>query len=214
MALIPVNPGTLLSPVPVALIGSGAEGKDGMPVRNLMTAAWVGTVCSDPPMVSVSIRPSRYTCELIDQSGEFTVNLTDRAMLRGTDYCGVRSGREEDKFTRCRWTPAPAGDLRFAPGIAESPLCLGCQVRRRLELGSHVMFIGEIVFTGVREDLMDSLGGINLHQSQLLTYSHGVYSVTGKPLGFFGCSVAAPKVYRRRMQALKAVPEAQTEKHS
>ena len=98
MAFVPVKPGTLLSPVPVALIGSGAEEPDGKIIHNLMTAAWVGTVCSDPPMVSVSVRPSRYTCELLERSGEFTVNLTDQPMLQGTDFCGVRSGREEDKF--------------------------------------------------------------------------------------------------------------------
>lgn len=214
MALIPVNPGTLLSPVPVALVGTGAAGPDGAPVRNLMTAAWVGTVCSEPPMVSVSIRPSRYSYELIERSGEFTVNLTDRDMLRGTDYCGVRSGRDEDKFARCGWTPVPAGSLRFAPGIAESPLCLGCLVRQRLELGSHVMYIGEIVYTGVRADLMEEGGGIRLHQDRLLTYSHGVYSATGRPLGFFGCSVAAPKVYQRRMKALTdpAVPRKRNQK--
>ena len=126
-------------------------------------------------------------------------------MKKARIFPRIRSGREEDKFAHCSWTPVPAGTLRFAPGIAESPLCLGCLVRQRLELGSHVMFIGEIVYTGVRPDLMDDLGGIRLHQSQLLTYSHGVYSMTGKPLGFFGCSVAAPKVYRRRMQALKTV---------
>ena len=131
------------------------------------------------------------------------MNLTDRAMLRGTDYCGVRSGREEDKFTRCGWTPVSIEGLRFAPGIAESPITLGCLVRQRLELGSHVMVVGEIVYTGVRPDLMDPRGGIRLQDTDLLTYSHGVYSVTGKPLGFFGCSVASPKAYQRRMEALK-----------
>ncbi len=203
MAFVPVKPGTLLSPVPVALIGSGAEEPDGKIIHNLMTAAWVGTVCSDPPMVSVSVRPSRYTCELLERSGEFTVNLTDQPMLQGTDFCGVRSGREEDKFVHCGWTPAPAGTLRYAPAIAESPLVLGCVVRQRLELGSHVMYIGEIVYTGVRPDLMDEHGSIRLQDARLLTYSHGIYSATGKPLGFFGCSVAAPKVYRRRMEAIR-----------
>ena len=203
MAFLSVKPGTLLSPVPVALIGSGTESPDGTPIRNLMTAAWVGTVCSEPPMVSVSVRPSRYTFELIEKSGEFTVNLTDRSMLRGTDYCGVRSGREEDKFVRCGWTPVPVEGLRFAPAVAESPLCLGCVVRERLALGSHTMYIGEIVYTGVRPELMDAQGGIRLQEVPLLTYSHGIYSVTGKPMGFFGCSVAAPKVYRRRMESLR-----------
>ncbi len=203
MKQIAMKPGTLLSPVPVALIGAGAENPEGRPVRNLMTAAWVGTVCSDPPMVSVGIRPSRYTRELVDLTGEFTVNLTDRPMLEGTDYCGVKSGRDEDKFARCGWTPVEAGALKWAPGIAESPVTLGCVVKQRLELGSHILYIGEIVHMGIREDLMDDQGSINLHRAELLTYSHGVYSTTGNPEGFFGFSVAAPDVLMRRMKALK-----------
>ncbi len=203
MKQIPMKPGTLLSPVPVALIGSGAKGPDGAPVRNLMTAAWVGTVCSDPPMVSVSIRPERYSRELVDETGEFTVNLTDLPMMEGTDFCGVRSGRTEDKFTRCGWTAVKAGGLEWAPGIAESPVVLGCRVRQRLELGSHIMYIGEIVHMGIREDLLDEKGSINLHGTELITYTHGVYSVTGSPRGFFGYSVAAPKVRSRRMKTLR-----------
>ncbi len=203
MQQISMKPGTLLSPVPVALIGAGAEGPDGTPVRNLMTAAWVGTVCSYPPMVSVSIRPGRYTRELVDRTGEFTVNLTTRSMMEGTDFCGVRSGRDEDKFARCGWTPVTAGELKWAPGVAESPVTLGCLVRQRLELGSHILYIGEIVHMGVREDLLDEKGGSNLHREALVTYTHGVYSTTGAPEGFFGYSVAAPKVLSRRMKTLK-----------
>ncbi len=204
MKQISMKPGTLLSPVPVALIGSGGRGPEGEKIRNLMTAAWVGTVCSDPPMVSVSIRPERYSRQLVEETGEFTVNLTDRPMLEGTDFCGVRSGRETDKFQHCGWTPAPAGELEWAPGVAESPVTLGCRVRQRLELGSHILYIGEIVYMGVREDLIDEKGSINLHRAELLTYAHGVYSLTGAPRGFFGCSLAAPEVKRRRMKALTA----------
>ena len=201
MSFIPMKPGTLLSPVPAALIGSGAEGPDG-PVRNLMTAAWTGTVCSDPPMVSVSVRPSRYTYELIERSGEFTVCLTDRSLLRAADYCGVRSGREEDKFARCGLTAVQADGLSFAPAVAESPVYLGCRVQNRLELGSHTMYIGEVVSMGVREDLMDESGAIRLERAGLIAYSHGVYSGLGEALGFFGFSVAAPDVLKRRMAKL------------
>ena len=202
MSFITMKPGTLLSPVPAALIGSGAEGPDG-PVQNLMTAAWTGTVCSDPPMVSVSVRPSRYTYELIEQSGEFTVNLTDRKLLRATDYCGVRSGREEDKFLSCGLTKVPAEGLSLAPAVAESPVYLACKVKNRLELGSHVMYIGEVVSMGVREDLMDEGGAIRLERAGLTAYSHGVYNALGEALGFFGFSVAAPDVLKRRMDKLK-----------
>ena len=202
MSFITLKPGTLLSPVPAALIGSGAEGPDG-PVQNLMTAAWTGTVCSDPPMVTVSIRPSRYTYELVEKSGEFTVNLTDRGLLKAADYCGVRSGREEDKFARCSLTKVRAEGLCLAPAIAESPVYLGCRVQNRLPLGSHVMYIGEIVSMGIREDLMDQNGAIRLEKAGLIAYSHGVYNALGEALGFFGFSVAAPEVFKRRMKKLR-----------
>ena len=202
MSFITLKPGTLLSPVPAALIGSGAEGENG-PVQNLMTAAWAGTVCSDPPMVSVSIRPSRYTYELVEKSGEFTVNLTDRGLLKAADYCGVRSGREEDKFARCGLTKVRAEGLRLAPAVAESPVYLACKVQNRLALGSHVMYIGEIVSMGIREDLMDKSGAIRLEKAGLIAYSHGVYNALGEALGFFGFSVAAPEVFKRRMKKLR-----------
>lgn len=202
MSFITLKPGTLLSPVPAALIGSGAEEKSGL-VQNLMTAAWAGTVCSDPPMVSVSIRPSRYTYELVEKSGEFTVNLTDRGLLKAADYCGVRSGREEDKFARCGLTKVRAEGLRLAPAIAESPVYLACKVQNRLALGSHVMYIGEIVSMGIREDLMDKSGAIRLEKAGLIAYSHGIYNALGEALGFFGFSVAAPEVFKRRMKKLR-----------
>ena len=202
MSFITLKPGTLLSPVPAALIGSGAEEGSGL-VQNLMTAAWAGTVCSDPPMVSVSIRPSRYTYELVEKSGEFTVNLTDRGLLKAADYCGVRSGREEDKFARCGLTKVRAEGLRLAPAIAESPVYLACRVQNRLALGSHVMYIGEIVSMGIREDLMDKSGAIRLEKAGLIAYSHGVYNALGEALGFFGFSVAAPEVFKRRMKKLR-----------
>ncbi len=202
MSFITLRPGTLLSPVPAALIGSGAEEKSGL-VQNLMTAAWAGTVCSDPPMVSVSIRPSRYTYELVEKSGEFTVNLTDRGLLKAADYCGVRSGREEDKFARCGLTKVRAEGLRLAPAVAESPVYLACRVQNRLALGSHVMYIGEIVSMGIREDLMDKSGAIRLEKAGLIAYSHGVYNALGEALGFFGFSVAAPEVFKRRMKKLR-----------
>ena len=190
----------MLSPVPAVLVSCRAA-PDARP--NALTIAWAGTVCSDPPMVSVSVRPSRYTYELIEKSGEFTVNLTDRKLLRAADYCGVRSGRDEDKFAVCGLTKVMPEGLRLAPAVAESPVTLACRVRERLALGSHVMYIGEIVSTGVREDLMDADGAIRLERAGLIAYSHGVYSALGEALGFFGFSVAAPDVLARRMARLK-----------
>ena len=202
MAFISLKPGAMLAPVPAALITCGAEERGALR-QNVMTAAWVGTVCTKPPMVSVSIRPSRYSLELIDRSGEFAVNLTDRALLRAADYCGVRSGREEDKFAACGLTRAELPPLKYASGIAESPICLGCRVRGRQELGSHILFLGEIVYLGIRPDLMDEQGKINLQKADLIAYSHGLYQSLIEPLGFFGFSVAAPEVLKRRMAEIR-----------
>ena len=197
-----LNPGTLLSPVPAALITTGRPGKSGETEQNIMTAAWVGTVCSDPPMVSVSIRPSRYSLQFVDDTGEFFVNLTDEPLLRAVDYCGVRSGRDENKFSACGLTPFPVEGFSYAPAISESPVCLGCKVRSRHELGSHVMFIGEVTWMGIREDLLNPDGEIDLRKARLVAYSHGIYSSLGDPLGFFGFSVASPHVLKRRMDKL------------
>lgn len=196
------KPGTLLSPVPAALISVGAM-REGKLVQNAMTAAWVGTVCSEPPMVSVSVRPSRFSYELIEESGEFAVNLTDRAMLRATDFCGVRSGRDMDKLREAGLTAVPADGLRFAPAIAESPLYLSCAVREKLDLGSHRMYIGQVLSMGVREDLIDETGAIRLDRARLVAYCHGTYFELSKALGFFGYSVASPKALKRRMAQLK-----------
>ena len=202
MAFVTMKPGTLLSPVPAVLVSSGMPGESG-PVCNVMTAAWTGTVCSDPPMVSVSVRPSRYTYELIEKSGEFVISLTDRKLLRAADYCGVRSGREEDKFARCGLTKVPAQGMAFAPAIAESPVYLACRVAERLAPGSHVIYIGRVVSMGVREDLLTPDGAIRLDRADLIAYSHGVYTALGETLGFFGFSVASPKVFARRMKQLR-----------
>ena len=120
MAFIEMKPGTLLAPVPAVLLTSGAEGENGV-IRNVMTAAWAGTVCTHPTMLSVSVRPERYTYELIRKSGEFVVCLTTRALVRATDYCGVVSGRTGDKWEKAHLTPIPAKGMRFAPAVAESP---------------------------------------------------------------------------------------------
>ena len=206
MSHISLKPGTLLAPVPAALISVGMTGERGL-VQNLMTAAWVRTVCSDPPMVSVSIRLSRYSLEFVDQSREFFVNLTDERMLWATDYCGVRSGRDEDKFSACGLTPVAVEGFPYAPAVAESPLCLGCKVRSRQELGSHIMFLGEVTYMGVRADLMGEDGSIRMQDAHLTAYRHGTYTALGDPLGFFGFSVASPRTLARRMEKLRGTTD-------
>ena len=199
MAFVTMKPGALLDPVPAVLIGCGAETDNGIK-QNVMTAAWAGTVCTHPLMVSVSIQPKRFSYALIKESGEFTVNLTTRLLLKATDYCGVVSGRDTDKWVQGHITPVKAENLRFAPAVAESPLYLGCRVRETHPLGSHTMFIGEVVSMGVDEKLLDDKGAIHLERAKLIAYSHGLYAGLTDALGFFGYSVASPAVLKRRQR--------------
>lgn len=154
---------------------------------------------STPPMISVSIRKERFSHGLISQSGEFVVNLVDAPNCRALDYCGVKSGRDTDKFADMGLTPMPALGLDHAPAVAQCPAYLACKVRQVLELGSHDMFIGEVVGVQVRDDLFDPDGSLHLESAQLVAYNHGVYQRTVDVLGFFGYSVARPEVLERRM---------------
>ncbi|MBQ7179204.1 MAG: flavin reductase family protein [Victivallales bacterium] len=179
------RPGTMLAPVPAVMVSCGGA-KDYKP--NIITLAWAGTVCSEPPLLSVSIRPSRYSYEIISKTGEFVVNVTTAKLARATDWCGVKSGRDFDKFEHCRLTPFPS-DIVKAPGIAECPINMECQVRRVLKLGSHDMFIAEIKAVHVSEELLDKRGKLRLDKAELLAFSHGEYFVLGSRLGHFGYSV-------------------------
>ena len=192
------DPCTLLSPVPAVMVyccGAEAEAKP-----NIITIAWAGTVNSDPPMVSVSVRRERFSHGLIAQSGEFVVNLVDGARCRALDYCGVRSGRDTDKFADTGLTAMPAVNMQHAPAIAECPAYLACRVEKTVELGSHDMFIGRVVGVQVRDDLFDGDGSLHLERAGLVSYSHGVYQQCESVLGFFGYSVARPEVLERRMK--------------
>ena len=195
-----VNPGTLLCPVPAVLVSCA----DRAGRANALAVAWTGILCSDPPVCSVSIRKERFSHGLILDTGEFVINLCSREMLRALDYCGVRSGRDEDKLAACGLKPLDVtGGLNYAPPLDRAPLQLCCRVEKTLPLGSHDLFIARIVSVQVRQDLMDENGKIDLEKARLIAYSHGVYHALGEALGFFGFSVASPEALRRRMAALK-----------
>lgn len=177
----------LLAPVPAVLISCGDT-----QVKNALTAAWVGMVCTAPPMLSVSIRPERYSYPIIEKSGEFAVNLTTRKLVRATDYCGVRSGRDADKATVCGFTYQDGAEIK-APIIAECPVNLECKVREIQHLGSHDLILADIVCVQVDDKLIDANGRIALEKADLITYCHGQYFALGELLGSFGYSVKRPK---------------------
>ena len=196
-----LDPFTMLSPVPAVMVSCCGVEEGAKP--NIITIAWVGTVNSDPPMVSISVQKKRYSYDMIRSSGEFVVNLVGVRQCKAMDYCGVRSGRECDKWADCRYTPVPVKGLDYAPAIAECPGYLACKVRRVIELGSHDMFIGEVVDVGVQESFFDADGSMHLERAELVTKAHGVYQKATDVLGFFGYSVARPDVLKRRMSVYK-----------
>jgi flavin reductase (DIM6/NTAB) family NADH-FMN oxidoreductase RutF len=178
------KPGTMLCPVPIVLVSSAAS--DGKP--NMMTVAWTGTVCSEPPMISISLRKATYTYELIMASREYVVNVPSPRLIRATDYCGVVSGRDVDKFAKTGLTAAPASQVK-APIVLECPINIECAVRQVIELGLHTMFIAEILAVQVSEHLVTESGRLALEKEGLAAYSHGGYYALGKKLGHFGYSV-------------------------
>ena len=199
---VSLNPSTMLNPTPVVLVSCGE--KDHPENRDLVTLAWAGTVNSDPPMVSVSIRKERYSHGLISSSGEFVVNLVDEKLAKATDFCGVRSGRDLDKAKELGLVLAGADGMETAPRVDGAPVSLSCKVRQVLELGSHDMFLGEVVAVAVRKDLLDEKGALHLEKAGLVAYSHGLYHKLGEVMGFFGWSVARPEVLKKRMAEWKA----------
>ena len=203
---VSLNPAALLAPVPVIL--AGCRGLAGSPYDkpNLITLAWAGTINSDPPMISISIRKSRFSHRQILESGECTINLVSRSLLKSADFCGVKSGEQVDKFTACRLTPLMLEGMEYAPAVAESPLAFACKVRQVIELGSHDCFLLDIVGVSARPDLLDAGNRLRLDQAELVAYNHGEYWSLGEKLGFFGYSVASTDVLTRRMAA-KRIPK-------
>lgn len=185
--------GNMVYPLPAVLVSCGD--KEGN--VNLMTAAWTGTVCSEPPMVYVSIRKERYSHHMIKETGEYVINLTTEKLAEATDFCGVRSGRDMDKFKEMKLTPVK-GELQYAPMVAESPVSIECRVTDVMELGSHDMFIAEVTAVYVDEQYMDARGTFHLEKAEPLVYSHGQYYGVGKHLGGFGYAVRKKPVRKRK----------------
>ena len=178
------KPGNMLYPLPVVLVSAADEEGN----TNVLTVAWAGTVCSDPPMVSVSIRPERYSYRMIKETGEFVINLTTEELAYATDYCGVVSGRDADKFKNMHLTPVK-GDVVKAPLIKESPVNIECIVKDIKSLGSHDMFIAQVAAVHVDEKYMDTKNKFHLEDAHPIVYSHGIYMSLGKMIGTFGYSV-------------------------
>lgn len=178
------KPGNMLYPLPVVMVSvADKEGKS-----NIITIAWAGTICSNPPMVSISVRPERYSYDIIKETGEFVINLTTKDLTYATDYCGVKSGRDVDKFKEMGLTALPGKEVK-APLIAESPVNIECKVTQVIPLGSHDMFLAEVVAVHVDEKYMDEKGKFHLDKAEPIAYSHGDYLATGELLGTFGYSV-------------------------
>jgi len=181
------KPGTMLYPIPPVMVSCGTMEKP-----NVLTVAWTGIVCSDPAMTYISVRPERYSYELIKKSGEFVINLTTESLIWTADYCGVKSGRDINKFDLSSITAAAATQTG-APLIVESPINIECRVDRILQLGSHDMFLSKILAINADEKLLDSKGVLHLEKAGLVATSHGRYFALGRQLGTFGYSVKKEK---------------------
>ncbi|MBD5137691.1 MAG: flavin reductase family protein [Lachnospiraceae bacterium] len=182
------KPGNMLYPVPAVMVSCGRVGE----TPNIITTAWCGTTCSSPAMLYVSIRPERYSYNIIKETGEFVVNLVTKDLIYATDYCGVKSGRDVDKFKEMNLTPLESLYID-APGIDESPVNLECRVKQIIPLGSHDMFLAEVAGVTVDEKYMNENGKFELNKTGLTAYSHGEYFELGKKVGSFGYSVRKKK---------------------
>ena len=187
------KPSTILNPVPVVMVS--CAGNEGAP--NIITLAWVGTINSDPPMLSISVRKERHSYGLIKEKGQFVVNLVTQKLTFATDLCGVKSGRNINKFEEAMLTPEKASVVDV-PLIKESPVNIECIVKNVIELGTHDLFLAEIVAVNVEDELIDEKGKLHMEKAGLICYSHGEYWSLSKALGFFGYSVAKRKNAKKR----------------
>lgn len=183
MSKVTWKPGTLLAPVPPALISCSHEGKD-----NLITIAWTGILNSEPAKTYISVRPERHSHKMIKESGEFVINLPSQHIVRSIDFCGVRSGKNTDKFEACKLTREKASVVN-CPMVAESPVSIECKVTDVIPLGSHDMFMADIVAVNIDERYIDEKGKFHIEKCALAAYAHGQYFALGKKIGSFGYSV-------------------------
>ncbi len=187
-----LKPSTMLAPVPACMVSC----KRGDEPANIITIAWTGICNSDPAMAYISVRKSRYSHSIIKESGEFVINMPSSKMVWETDWCGVKSGRDVDKFKKCKLKEEPS-NVVSAPGIKGCPVSIECKVVNIIELGSHDMFLGEIVSVNVDECIIDDKGAVHIEDANLIAYSHGDYYGMTKYLGFHGCSVAKKQNVKR-----------------
>ena len=197
-------PSTMLNPVPVVMVScAGMHPAKASERPNIITIAWAGTINSEPPMVSIAVRPSRHSHKLISDTKEFVINLVSEDLLRACDYCGVRSGKDEDKFASMSLTQVPAEGLVYAPAIDEAPVSISCKVESCIPLGSHDLFTARIVAVRADKSLFKKSGKLALEDANLLIFSHGEYYRVGEYLGFFGFSVASKDALQRRTKGKK-----------
>ena len=194
--------GNMIYPLPAVMVS--AADKEGN--QNIITIAWTGTVCTNPAMLYISVRPERYTYHMIKETGEFVVNLTTKDLVYATDWCGVKSGRDVDKWKEMKLTPEKAEKLAYAPMIKESPVNIECKVIEIKELGSHHMFLAEVLGVTVDEKYMDENGKFHLNDAGLVAYSHGEYFELGEKLGKFGYSVAKKQAAKTESVTKSAKP--------
>jgi len=176
--------GNMLYPLPVVMVSCQRQGEK----ANIITVAWTGTICTNPAMVYISLRPQRFSYDVIKESGEFVINLTTKSLVKATDYCGVKSGRDVDKFKEMNLTPIPA-EIVKAPLIEESPVNIECRVKQIIQLGSHDMFMAEVVGVHADPAFMNNKGKFELSKAEPIVYSHGEYYGLSELLGTFGYSV-------------------------
>ena len=197
MGKISWKPGTMLAPVPPALISCGTMEKP-----NVMTAAWTGILCTQPPQVYISLRPERYSHQIISETKEFVINVPCLKIAKAVDICGVKSGRNTDKFKLTGLTTEPCKTIQ-APQITQSPISLECKVRQIIHLGSHDMFLADITNVNIQEEFINKQNALDLEKAGLLAYAHGFYYTLGKKIGKFGWSVEKKSTLKKRTARCK-----------
>ena len=187
------KPGNFVYPVPAVLVScAGADGN-----KNIITVAWTGTVCSDPPMVYISVRKERFSYDIIKESGEFVINLPDEKLAHALDYCGCTTGAKVDKFKECALTAEESSKVSV-PSIAQSPVAIECKVKDIIPLGTHDMFLAEVLAVRVDDRYIDEKGAFHMDDVKLIAYEHGQYRALGAKLGSFGYSVKKKKSKGRK----------------